>query len=110
MEYIYNFICEQIEYIQETFGPKYKNPILINFKDDYYCDEVNDLIESVEKEIKKEKEIKTEKELELLEIRYNNLVKDVDELFKQLDEDDEESDDRNNDNNNNNGKVGILLI
>ena len=105
MEYIYNFICEQIEYIQETFGPKYKNPIIIDLKDDYYCDEVNELLDSIKKEIK------TEKELELLEIRYNNLVKDVEELFKQLDDDDEEeNNDKNNNNNNDNGKVGLLLI
>ena len=104
MEYIYNFLFEQIEYIQEIFGTKYENPIIINLKnDDYYCDEVNELIYSVEKEIK------TEKELELMEIRYNNLVKDVEELFKQLDDDEEENDDKNNNNNNDNGKVGLLI-
>lgn len=103
MEYIYNFICEQIEYFQETYGPKYENPIMINLKNDYYSDEVKNLIESIEKEIK------TEKELELLEIRYKNLVKDVDELFKQIDENEGENDDDKNNNDNNNGKVGILI-
>lgn len=105
MEYIYNFICEQIEYLQETFGPKCENPIIINLKnDDYYSDEVNKLINSFEKEIK------SEKELEMLEIRYSNLVKDVDELFEQIDDENKgENDDDKNNNDNNNGKVGILI-
>ena len=76
---------------------------MINLKNDYYSDEVKNLIESIEKEIK------TEKELELLEIRYKNLVKDVDELFKQIDENEGENDDDKNNNDNDNGKVGILI-
>jgi len=93
MEYIFNFFYDQIEYfVNETFMPKQK---LIRIKKEEDCsDEINKLLDSIEKEIK------FEKEMELLQIRYENLVKDV----KNTDEDNEKSD--NDDNNN--GKISLL--
>ena len=102
MEYVYNFIYEQIQSLQDLLSPE-KHPIIISLKesDDYYSDDVNNLINSVEKEIK------LDKELELLQIRYSNLVKDVDEIYTNKEEDDDESKD---DDDKDNGKVGLKTI
>ena len=91
MEYVFNFFYNQIEYfVNETFMPKQK---LMRLKKEEDCsDEINKLLDRIENEIK------FEKEMELRQIRYENLVKDV----ENTEEDDNEK------NNNNNGKISLL--
>jgi hypothetical protein len=104
MEYIFNFFYDQIEYfVNETFMPKQK---LIRINEEEDCsEEINKLMDVIEKEIK------FDKEMELLKIRYENLVKDVEDMKKEDEEEDEDNNDdkkNNNNNNNNNGKMSLL--
>ena len=114
MEYIFNFFYDQIEYfVNETFMPKQK---LIRINEEEDCaEEINKLMDVIEKEIK------FEKEMELLQIRYENLVKDVENMKGEEEEEEEEEEDNeeedneddedknnNNNGNNNNGKISLL--
>ena len=108
MEYITDFFYKNIEYLQTTFVAK-NHLIRINEEEDC-SEEINKLMDVIEKEIK------FEKEMELLQIRYENLVKDVEDMkedIKEDDNDDKKNDDNDNDNNynnnnNNNGKISLL--
>ncbi len=93
--YIYSFFVQE-EYLL------FKK-IEMSFEDDINEKDVENLINSVKKDIEDEKKMRE------LQIRYENLVKDYDEILakKSFDEDDENV--NNNDNNNNNeGKILIL--
>lgn len=98
MEYITDFFYKNIEYLQTMFVAK-NHLIRINEEEDC-SEEINKLMDVIEKEIK------FEKEMELLQIRYENLVKDVEDMKE--DEDDNDNKKNDNNNNNNNGKISLL--
>ena len=95
--YIYSF------FVQEEYLLFQK--IEMSFEDDINEKDVENLINSVKKDIEDEKQMRE------LQIRYENLVKDCDEMFtkKSSEENDEDEDENGNNNDNNETKVLVLL-
>ena len=93
--YIYSFFAQE-EYLL------FKK-IEMSFIEDINEKDVENLINSVKKDIEDEKQMRE------LEIRYENLVKDYDDMItKKMSEEENDEDDNSNDDNNNEGKVLVL--
>jgi len=109
MEYIINLTSTITSYIFSFFVKKDvpSKSIEMIFIDDVDENEVDELINSVKKDIANEKQ--TTKELE---IRYSNFVKDYNDMIllkKSFEEqENEENEDNNSDDENDDGKVPML--
>jgi hypothetical protein len=103
MEYLIEISSKVTSYIYSFFEQEEHflfKKIEMTFVDDVNDEEIYNLINTVKKDIEDEKQMVE------LEIRYENLVREYDDMI--LKKSFEENEDENNDSNNDDGKIMVL--